>query len=131
MGDRRDIDDFRECWSPLCEDLVEWSEGEYRWLEHDHEGQLLAFAYGQSRSGKTVYHSPVHAMRPSRVPDLILVQSYLFWPTEGEPEGELNRPYTVHAKRLHHPDLVPWDKMEGHPRGLFEANERAWRGVTA
>lgn len=134
MGDRNNPEDWRECPFPGCDDLVEWSEGQYRWLPHEHhKGRLLAYAYGASRSGKTTYRTPVIYVGEAPAGQKVLVQSFLFWPTEEDPEGELNAPTAVWPERLSSPDDCPWDRIEEHggfgqgsPRRLFEALQEAY-----
>ena len=130
MGDRGNPEDWMECWFPGCEEPVEWSEGQYRWLDHEHhEGNLLAFASHTSRSGKTVYYAPVIYVGEANDlgREMALVQSFLFWPTKENPEGEMNPPARVYKTRLGDPDLVPWDIIERNElmgrttRALFEA----------
>jgi hypothetical protein len=66
--------------------------------------ELVAFAYGQSRSGKTIYYSPVILRDDLEAPrpELRMVQSWLFW---------LNRPHSAHRARVHPLHNVRWDLM--------------------
>lgn len=127
MGDRKNPDDWMDCWFPGCDEPVEWSEGAYRWMNHEHhEGRLLSFASHTSKSGKTTYYTPVIFVEDVGH-EMALVQSFLFWPTEEHPEGELNAPTRVYKSRLGDPDLVDWDAIERTSsfgptsRRLFEA----------
>lgn len=85
------------------------------------EREFAAFAYGESRSGETVYYSVVMTRDDldSTIPELRVVQSFLFLPTEEQPLGELNRPHSVHRDRVHPLDSVNvrWDL---YPDGLRE-----------
>lgn len=84
----------------------------------------MAYAYGQSRSGKTTYYTPVLVVGPGSDDEHTLVMHYLFWPSEGR-VAELNPPSEVWNSRLSDLDNVRWDLIGpmGSPKELFEEPE--------
>lgn len=62
-----------------------------------------SFVYGTSRSGATEYHTVV-LLRPDlesvRGDDWAMAQSFLFWPSDAHPLGEVNAPSSFYKGRL-------------------------------
>lgn len=70
--------------------------------------ELAAYTYGQSRSGKTAYATPVIVMKdsPTRPETHVMIRTFFIWPCDTHPQGELNAASEMWKSRI-----VPFDAL--------------------